>query len=189
MKQAIVIKNPKWEQFTAASDAFKKLNLKDTESAVLVVRGRCKEHKPAKIIAKAVSALLLFAALTVNAQQSIIGNIDNVTRLSQTTNNGIGNGILGWNPAQVAVFQVSVTGTNANATNALTLKLDTSLNGTDWATNQYTLTVTPAGSNVLGTSIAYLTNTVGGKWLRFGQIANPNASAITVNRVHWQLIP
>jgi len=41
MRQAIVIKNPKWELFTAASDAFKSTDA----PAVLVVRGRCKEKK------------------------------------------------------------------------------------------------------------------------------------------------
>jgi|APGre2960657404_1045060.scaffolds.fasta_scaffold292975_2 hypothetical protein len=53
MRQAIVIKNPKWESFTAAADAFKDLTLKEKESAVLVVRGKCKERKPAKTIAAA----------------------------------------------------------------------------------------------------------------------------------------
>ena len=43
MRQAIIIKNPKWEPFTAASDAFKKLDAK--EKAILVVRGRCKEKR------------------------------------------------------------------------------------------------------------------------------------------------
>lgn len=41
MRQAIVIKNPKWEPYTVASDAFK---ASDAPS-VLIVRGRCKEKK------------------------------------------------------------------------------------------------------------------------------------------------
>lgn len=49
MKQAIVIKNPKWEPFTVASDAFKSAEA----PAVLVVRGRTKEKKLAKSVAKA----------------------------------------------------------------------------------------------------------------------------------------
>jgi hypothetical protein len=44
MRQAIVITNPKWEPFTAASDAFKSA----AAPAVLVVRGRCKEKKSGK---------------------------------------------------------------------------------------------------------------------------------------------
>ena len=48
MRQAIIIKNPKWEPFTVASDAFKKLG--DSDNAVLLVRGRCKEKgKAAKV--------------------------------------------------------------------------------------------------------------------------------------------
>jgi hypothetical protein len=41
MRQAIVIKNPKWELFTTASDAFKSASA----PSILVVRGRCKEKK------------------------------------------------------------------------------------------------------------------------------------------------
>lgn len=39
MKQALIIKNPKWERFTTVSDEFKALS----GDAVLVVRGRSKE--------------------------------------------------------------------------------------------------------------------------------------------------
>jgi hypothetical protein len=44
MRQALIVKNPKWERFTAVSDEFKALS----GDAVLVVRGRCKEKKSAK---------------------------------------------------------------------------------------------------------------------------------------------
>jgi ribosomal protein S4E len=39
MRQALIVKNPKWERFTAVSDEFKALS----GDAVLVVRGRNKE--------------------------------------------------------------------------------------------------------------------------------------------------
>lgn len=41
MRQAFIVKNPKWERFTPVSDEFKSL----TGDAVLVVRGRCKEKR------------------------------------------------------------------------------------------------------------------------------------------------
>lgn len=48
MRQAIIVKNPKWEPFTKVSDEFKKLS--DKDSGILVVRGRCKEKgKPSKL--------------------------------------------------------------------------------------------------------------------------------------------
>jgi len=45
MRQALIVKNPKWERFTAVSDEFKALS----GDAVLVVRGRSKEKKSAKV--------------------------------------------------------------------------------------------------------------------------------------------
>ncbi len=47
-RQAIIVTNPKWERFTVASDAFKKLTFKEKESAVLVERGRSKERSHLK---------------------------------------------------------------------------------------------------------------------------------------------
>lgn len=44
MKQALIVKNPKWERFSAVSDEFKALS----GNAVLVVRGRSKEKKQAE---------------------------------------------------------------------------------------------------------------------------------------------
>lgn len=39
MRQALIVKNPKWERFTAVSEEFKALS----GDAILVVRGRNKE--------------------------------------------------------------------------------------------------------------------------------------------------
>lgn len=44
MRQALIVKNPKWESFTTASEEFKALS----GNAVLVVRGRSKEKKNAE---------------------------------------------------------------------------------------------------------------------------------------------
>jgi hypothetical protein len=44
MRQALIVKNPKWEPFHTVSDEFKSLS----GNVVLVVRGRCKEKKTAK---------------------------------------------------------------------------------------------------------------------------------------------
>jgi hypothetical protein len=44
MRQALIVKNPKWERFTTVSEEFKALS----GDAVLVVRGRGKEKKSAK---------------------------------------------------------------------------------------------------------------------------------------------
>jgi hypothetical protein len=41
MRQALIVKNPKWELFSTVSDEFKSLS----GNAVLVVRGRSKEKK------------------------------------------------------------------------------------------------------------------------------------------------
>jgi hypothetical protein len=41
MRQALIVKNPKWELFSTVSDEFKTLS----GGCVLVVRGRCKEKK------------------------------------------------------------------------------------------------------------------------------------------------
>lgn len=57
MRQALIVKNPKWERFTPVSDEFKSLS----GEAVLVVRGRCKEKRLAngkpKIFKKSAESL------------------------------------------------------------------------------------------------------------------------------------
>ena len=44
MRQALIVKNPKWERFTAVSEEFKALS----GDAILVVRGRSKEKRSSK---------------------------------------------------------------------------------------------------------------------------------------------
>lgn len=223
MRQALVITNPKWEPFTKVSDAFKNLKLKDAESAVLVVRGRCKEQRSVKekapfvkqkpdspealaadmrkqgatpdAIAKAVAAfkpLKIFVALfcligfTTLAQQPVIGNINGATTAGATTNTSAANGVIGWNIDRTVVFQAAIIGTNASPTNAVTVLFDTSDNGTDWLTDQYTFSITPNGTNS-ATAISRVTNSVGGKYLRFGTIKNPNLTAVTFTRFTMSL--
>jgi len=183
MRQALVIKNPKWELFTEASDAFKAV--KEGENAVLVVRGRCKEKrvktKPDKI-AKA-AALLLFLCLfgfSASAQQNLIGYLPATTVAGASTNATAGTGVIGWNIDQVAVFQLTVVSTNT-ASGAFTVDFRTSDNGTDWKTMAYSVAVTANGTTA-ATDIIRLTNTVGGKYLQVQQVRNPSASAVSVSR-------
>jgi hypothetical protein len=184
MRQAIVIKNPKWELFTAASDAFKKL--KAGETAVLVVRGRCKEIKPPKLIAKAVkvAAVLLLCALPSFAQQNLVNNLATSTLAGSTTNATAGQGFIGWNIDQVAVVQLSVVGTNAATTGTVTVLLDTSDNGSDWLAAQYTTATVTCNGTTTATGISRITNSVGGKYLRIGGYKNLNdaTNAVTVQR-------
>lgn len=224
MKQAFVVKKPKWVPFTEASEEFKKAS--DNDNAVLVVRGRSKEKgkanklkeghgkqkpdstdalaadlrksgtKPEEIekavkafkvptAVKAAAAMILAMfcfAFGANAQQSILNNLTSSTVAGVSTNYGVWNGSpIGWNINQVAAFQLSVLGTNAT-TGVLKINLDFSDNGTDWVTNQFTLTTTAQGTTA-GTSITLLTNTVGGKYCRVGSTVNTNAAALTIPRL------
>lgn len=184
MRQAIVIKNPKWEPFTKASDAFKATGLKEGESAVLVVRGRCKE-KAIKVIRKlkaAVVSVAVLFAMSSFAQEPIINKLAATTFVGASTNSSVANGIIGWNIDAVAVLQLSIVGTNAATTGQLRVAFDTSDNGTDWLANQYTVTMVATGVST-ASSINRITNTIGGKWLRFGSVANTNAMALTIQRV------
>lgn len=57
------------------------------------------------------------------------------------------------------------------------VRLDNSDNGTDWVTNQYEVTCSFSGTNQASTGITLVTNTVGGKWLRIGGLANASIGA------------
>ena len=178
MRQAIIIKNPKWELFSAASDAFKKL--KDNEPAVLVVRGRCKERKVKKAIVKAVAALALIIGicLPASAQQSLIGYLPATSVTSFSTNWTAGTGLIGINRDQVAVFQLTATATNTLASGNTIVRLDTSDNGTDWLTNQVTVAVTNNS-----TAIARMTNSIGSKWWRVGGVSNLGTGTTNDSRI------
>ena len=185
MRQALVIKNPKWEPFTSASDAFKGLDIKTGESAVLVVRGRCKERnsKLSKVIAaarKAAAVALMFVGFSAFAQENLTAKASGPTITGATTNTSAANGVVGWNIDQVAVFQASSYGTNAATTNAITFKLDVSDNGTDWVLNAHSFTNAPAGTST-GTAIHRITNSIGGKYFRVGRVENLNAATATFN--------
>ena len=168
MRQAIVIKNPKWEPFVAASDAFKKV--KDNETAVLVVRGRCKEHKVAKVsLIKKAAALVIGLCLlgfTASAQQNLLSALPTATIASATTNWGRG-GLIGVNMDQSAVFQLTSSATNASAIGVISVRIDNSDNGTDWLTNQIIIAATNGQ-----TAIVRATNNIGGKWWRIGGVSN-----------------
>lgn len=206
MLQAIVVKNPKWEPFTKASDAFKATTVKEGETAILVVRGRCKEKtmknskslksgKTAEWIktqskavadklakASAVVACFLFIGLTANAQQDLLPKLPATYIAGLTTNSTPGAGVVGWNIDQIGVFQLTITGTNAGAATLLKVWMDSSDTGTYWSTNTYSVTATPVGVGT-ATSITKLTNTVGAKYIRFGRIDNTNAATggLTIN--------
>lgn len=192
MRQALVLKNPKWEPFTTASDAFKAV--KDGENAVLVVRRHCKEktqHKTMKTFAKssataAKKAALLLAlcvfGLTARAQQDITTTLAATTIPGASTNTSAGATAFGWNIDQTTVFSVSVVGTNGSPTNPVVVRFDTSVNGTDWSDNAYSWVLTPNGTTAT-TAITRITNTVGGVWMRVGDLQNTNLTAITYSRM------
>lgn len=127
-----------------------------------------------------ITIIICVAALTATAQQNITGYLNNPTVAASSTNTTPGNGVIGWNDGQVGVLQTSVIATNLAST-AVVVYFDTSLNGTDWVASQYSYSVTPNGTNA-ATAIAKITNSVGGKWLRFGNIENPNTNAVTFSR-------
>lgn len=180
MRQAIVIKNPKWESFTAVSDVFKSAD----GPAVLVVRGRCKEKKADKVIHRAKKSLavicLLFACLTSNAQQNIISYLPATQVITAATNTTEGPGLIGWNVDQVAVLQLTVVSTNT-AAGTFIVRLGTSDNGNDFVASQYSITATANGTTA-ATAIARITNSVGGKWLRVDKMENLSANTVTVQR-------
>lgn len=131
--------------------------------------------------ATALIALICLCGLSAGAQEPIINKLVSSTVVGATTNSSQGNGLIGWNIDAVAVLQVAVVGTNASPTNAIRVTFDTSDNGTDWLTDQYSHSVTPTGTTT-ASSITRITNTVGGKYLRFGKVENANLTAVTINR-------
>lgn len=196
MRQAIVIKNPKWEPFTKASDAFKATTLKEGESAILVMRGRSKEKRVKaikQIVKKAAAAaavIIGLLALPSFAQQNILPLLPITTIPAISTNTTAGSGVIGFNPDQVAIFQLTATGTNALAAGTVTVSADTSDNGTDWVSSSYTIPVVATGATA-ATTITRVTNTVGAKYIRFAKIVNTNAvgGMVELNRFTVSMKP
>lgn len=132
-------------------------------------------------------------AIAASAQQDITSLMTSPTVAGSATNSQNGNGVIGWNIDAVAVFQVSVSQTNtAHATTIsnCVVRFDTSNNGTDWKTNAYSFSIAPSGvtnsaaaqSTIASTDIVRITNTIGGKWLRFGNTENVNTNRVTFSR-------
>lgn len=130
------------------------------------------------------SFALLLCAFAVSAQQSVINNLNATTVAGSTTNSSIGAGFIGWNIDQIAVLQQTIVTTNngAGLTNTVTKTLDTSDNGTDWVADQYSI-ATLLNKTTNATSIVRITNSVGAKYLRFGQDRNTNSNAVQTVRL------
>lgn len=140
----------------------------------------------------AIIALALLA-VTAQAQQDITSLMTSTTVAGSATNLQNGNGVIGWNIDQVAVLQASISQTNVAHATTLSncvVRFDTSNNGTDWQTNAYSFSLAPAGvtnaavaqSTLASTTIVRITNTIGGKWLRFGNTENVNTNRVTFSR-------
>jgi hypothetical protein len=195
MRQALIVKNPKWELFSTVSAEFKAL----AGNAVLVVRGTNKEKKTAKPVLKAVkaatglSAFVLMFGLAAYAQQDITVMLPESNLAGSTTNVGPGNGVLGWNRDQIAVIGANIYSSNnvhiSTKSNSI-IRFDTSANGTDWSTNAYSLSLTTATFQTNGSAnIARLTNTVGAKWLRIGAVENVNTNRVYFQRMTFSIDP
>ncbi len=212
MRQAIIVKNPKWEPFTAVSDAFKALTVKDKESAVLVVRGRCKEKniktmKPltsgktaewlktqskevvekVKKTAALVIGLCLFA-VAANAQQDITTLVG-----VATTNPGMSNSAvltsppLSAQPGDLIVVQATHTGLiGATGTSNIVYSCDQQLAGNYWHTNAFTMTFPCVSSNG-NTAILKFTNTLGAIRFRFGNVTRGEANPFRLTEMQYYL--
>lgn len=203
MRQAIVITNPKWEPFTKASDAFKTIKPKAGESAVLVVRGRCKEknQKSAKSLAsgktaewlktqtsdvvdkvkKTASKLLAFAfvlcAFSASAQQEIKGNLYTTAITGTNTNDGA---VMMWRPNEVFTLQSAVT-TSTSDTNDVVITIDESLGAGYWTTSTKTITLDCASHTNGTVTLLNLTNNLGTLFWKFSSTAKVGTNTATVN--------
>lgn len=140
---------------------------------------------------KITSALLLLIALALPAMaQRNITSLIPVALIEPATTNLTPSEAIGWNVDQVLVFQLAITTTNvAHATTRsnVVIRFDTSVNQTDWVTNQYSLNAAPGGTaSVANSTITRLTNSVGAKWIRVGATENVNTNRVWFNRFHVQ---
>lgn len=133
----------------------------------------------ADLLKKAAALLIIGWLCNATAQQNIIGLMNNPATPAATTNTTAGNGFIGLNIDQVAVFQWAVATTNnATTTETVRLWLDTSDNGTDWVVKQYPIT-----SNTNSALITKITNSVGGKYVRIGNFENSSTNTIVTQRL------
>ena len=125
-------------------------------------------------------------ALPAFAQTDLRSRIASTTILAATTNTTAMTPSIGWNRDQVLVFQVTITGTNAIAGTNLVFKFDTSNDNTYWVASQHSISVSYPG-NATATTLARMTNSTGGKWLRLKQIENinPAGGSVTVNTFNY----
>ncbi len=213
MIQAIVIKNPKWEPYSKASDAFKATTVKDGETVVLVVRGRCKEKNvknskqlksgktaewlkekaeaAAKALApkaaKAAAIVALMFCFAATAQDNLVNKLATTSLTNAQTVSESGPGFFAWQANQVAVFQLSVGGTNASATNGVLVIMEASDNGTDYVTNRASIVAVSAGTSA-GTTIQTLTNTYGAQYWRVNVLVNSNTTTVSIPRFTFRPI-
>ena len=118
-------------------------------------------------------------AFAASAQTDLKSRLNTTAIAAASTNTTAMAPAIGWNRDQVLVFQVTLIGTNAAASSNIVMNLDVSNDGTDWVASQHTITATAPGSGTKAT-IARLTNSVGGKWLRVKSIENPSAAGGSV---------
>jgi uncharacterized C2H2 Zn-finger protein len=210
MRQAIIVKNPKWEPFTTVSDAFKAISVKDKDSAVLVVRGRCKE-KTAKTmkqlqsgktaewlktqakdivdkVKKSAAVIVLLSATSVAFAQQDITTLVGVP----TSNPGMSNSAvlvsppIAAQPGELMSFQATHTGLiGATGTSNIVYSCDVQLaNSTYWHTNAFTLSFPCVSSNAV-TSIVKVTNSVPGVRVRFNNVTRGEANPFKLVEMHY----
>lgn len=160
-------------------------NSKEIEKAVESFAG--KVSKTAKTAAAVIAGLFLTA--TAFAQADITANLP-VALQEPATTNGVGAGVIGWNYQKVAVLQIAATSTNvAHATTRsnVVVRFDTSLNGTDWQTNVYAISVAPSlTASQYNNTIGTITN-IGSKYLRIGRVENPNTNRVWLARFYLSI--
>jgi hypothetical protein len=139
---------------------------------------------------KKIFSLIIALATFGASAQSDLTSLLSATALAATSTNTTGNGVVGWNYGAIAQFSLSVQSTNnvhATTKSNIVIRLDSSLNGTDWVTSAYALTFpTATFATNANATIVTLTNT-GGKWLRVGTIENPNTNRVTIARFNWSI--
>jgi hypothetical protein len=140
-------------------------------------------------VKKILSLILCVFAVGASAQTDITSHLS-ATSLDAASTNTTGSGVLGWNYGKIAQFSASVQSTNnvhITTKSNIVIRLDSSLNGTDWVASAYTLTFPTAtyATNANATLLT-LTNT-GGKYLRVGTVENPNTNRVTISRFNWSI--
>lgn len=210
MKQALIIKNPKWEPFHTVSDAFKATAVKEGETAILVVRGRCKEKnlktmKPLKsgktaewlkqnvevakkLAGKVAVALLLTIGVSAFAQQDITASLG--ARTSIITSDATPSQPFTAQPGDVISVQVTAKYDvlAGNGVSNIVFSCDQQLGGNYWHTNAFTLSFpVNTTNNAARTSIVKTTNTLGGISWRVGNVTCGATNAVTIVEAKYYL--